>query len=208
MRVRPPGRPANRRSMIPGRVRATKTASRYLPGTMTRRRGRTSAARTARATMSGPGIAPGRFAVSGVAMYPGSINVTPIPVPANSRRTESVMPRSPNFVAEYGPWTPISPASEPMLTIAPRPRSRMIGITARIKRMGASRLIAIICSSRASSVMASSVMIEWACPIPAMLTRPSMRPFTASAVATSRSRSSGRVTSVGTVRAAPPRRAI
>src|SRR5919202_1435846 len=163
------------------------------------RRGR----RMARATTAGPGRGAFIPAVISVRMKPGSTSTRAMLSRRSSRRSASERPRTPNFVPEYRALTPISPATDPMLTITPRPCRRIWGSTAWTQRAGASRLTATICCitlSRASMGLPP--------PTPALLTSTSIRPYASIVLSTSRSTSVRAVTSVGTARARPPCRTI
>src|SRR5207249_4219591 len=65
-----------------------------------------------------------------------------MPCGCNSRRSASVSPRRPNFVALYTDvvGTPINPAIDATLMITPRPRRSITGATARVSKIGAMRL--------------------------------------------------------------------
>src|SRR5919201_3192681 len=167
------------------------------------RRGRRMAPATARATTSGPGSDTRMPVVIGVRMKPGSTSATAIWSPRNSRRSASERPRTPNFVPEYRALTPISPATDPMLTITPRPCRRIWGSTAWMQRAGASRLTATICC-----ITLSRASMELPPPTPALLTSTSIRPYASIVLSTSRSTSARSLTSVGTARARPPCRTI
>src|SRR5437868_3258314 len=167
------------------------------------RRGRRMAPATARATTSGPGSGTRMPVVIGVRMKPGSTSTMAIWSRRSSRRSASERPRTPNFVPEYRALTPISPATDPMLTITPRPCRRMWGSAAWTQRAGASRLTATICC-----ITSSPASMELPPPTPALLTSTSIRPYASIVLATSRSTSARSVTSVGTARARPPCRTI
>src|SRR5437763_10559249 len=99
------------------------------------------------------------------------------------------------------PRTPLSPAVEDMLTMAPPPLSSMAGISYFMQRKTPRRLTR---TARSKSSTATSASGAGMWPSPALLKAASRRPQASRVCATRRSTEAGSPTSVGTASAWPP----
>src|SRR5215212_4975761 len=142
-----------------------------------------------------------------VPMIPGTIALAVIPCRPPSIASVFVSPRRPAFVVEYDAWPkpPSVPATDDMFTIRPHPRSFMCGHTA------CAQLNAPVRFTRRSRSHSSGDWF-WSCAtwssVPALLTRMSTEPRSATARSTAARTCSRSVTSQRTASARRPRARI
>src|SRR3954469_19196783 len=141
--------------------------------------------------------------VIGVSMMPGQMAHTWMPCSASSAFSDSLMPTTPNFDAEYGamPGAATRPAIDAVFTIEDRPPCAIIRVTnARTTSARPSRFTPI--TRCQSSTVVCSISAAW--PMPALLWSTSTRPSSSNTREANASTASGSVTSTTCACALPP----